>query len=158
IPGMGLAKNCVCVGATDAISGPAALRNTSSFSSWGPADDGRIKPDLVAMGEKVYAAGAYKKGDSVARPDHYDRVDGTSFATPTAAGIGALLVELFNNKQEREPTSAEIKAVLVHTAMDAGEPGPDLKFGWGIINALAAGRLIAAEESPLLKKHVVTRA
>ncbi len=149
IPGLGLAKNAICIGATENVVKPNDFPEIAAFSSWGPADDGRIKPDLIAMGQDVYAAEPFIEGDplKIQRPAGYNSVDGTSFATPTAAGIGALLVEVFHTKRGRWPTSAEIKAVLIHTAIDGGkQAGPDPEFGWGVINALEAGRIVATED------------
>jgi subtilisin family serine protease len=58
----------------------------TSFSSWGPVLDGRIKPDLVANGETLYSA--EKTSD-----DSYSGKSGTSMAGPVAAGISALVVQ-----------------------------------------------------------------
>jgi photosystem II stability/assembly factor-like uncharacterized protein len=134
--GLGVAKNVICVWSTGPRFGLAEPLRMTSFSSWGPTDDGRIKPDLVAIGDSVEAA----QSDS---PTAYRVVDGTSLSTPTAAGIGALLVELYQKESGgRRPTAAEIKAALIHTAEPAGAPGPDPVFGWGVINALEAGRVL----------------
>ena len=58
----------------------------SSFSSVGPTADGRIKPDLLAMGSSVYAA-------STAGTSSYAYVSGTSFSCPLAAGVCALMLQ-----------------------------------------------------------------
>jgi photosystem II stability/assembly factor-like uncharacterized protein len=158
IPGLGVAKNALCIGATDNVTNASDFPQIAAYSSWGPVDDGRIKPDLVAMGQDVYAAEAYIEGDprKTKRPDIYAPVQGTSFATPTAAGIGALLVEVFETNRKRRPTSAEIKAVLIHTAIDAGkQAGPDPEFGWGVINALEAGRVIATEDRRVTENRLM---
>src|SRR5262249_13802383 len=105
IAGLGLSKNAICVGATQPnFEGPIDPDAIAYFSSWGPADDGRVKPDVVAPGERVWI-------DRAGVP-----ADGTSFASPTVAGIAALLSELFKSALNRAPKSAEIKAVLIHTA------------------------------------------
>ncbi len=136
----GIAKNVVCVGSvTDAVSGGVrtpGVADISSFSSWGPSDDGRIKPDLVANGNSLCS--------SLASSDTaYGYYSGTSMATPNATGTAALLIdwftELFPGHYMRAST---LKGLLLHTADDLGSVGPDYKFGWGLINAQAAAELI----------------
>ena len=148
ISGYGIAKNAICVGAVNDIpqgAGTAAIRITD-FSGCGPADDGRIKPDLVANGFKLVST-------SDANDDAYVDMSGTSMATPTAAGIASLLSELFRKKIGRNATSTELKAILIHSARDGGRTGPDPQYGWGSIDALAAGRIITGREG-----NVVTEA
>jgi subtilisin family serine protease len=139
ISGMALAKNAICVGAVDDIkTGENGERkiSTTHFSSWGPTDDGRIKPDIVANGFRLYSV-------SDVSDTAYAGLSGTSMACPTASGICCLLIEHFKAVRNREPLSAEIKALLIHTAVDDSErPGPDPVYGWGAINALAAGRIL----------------
>ena len=145
-----LAKNVVTVGAVnDAVSGGkryVANAAMVSFSSWGPADDGRIKPDLVANGYYVYSA--LCSADAA-----YGYMSGTSMATPSAAGTAQLLVHdfgiLFTNQFMRAST---LKALLIHTADDLGTAGPDYQYGWGLINGKAAADLLLA-----YKQHPGTR-
>jgi len=135
------AKNVVTVGA---ISLPEEGERDLSgmtmtdFSSWGPTDDGRIKPDLVAHGVDVYS--------TTAGSDHsYDVYSGTSMATPVACGAAVLLPEFYARfSPERGMRSATLKALLIHTADDLGSPGPDYRYGWGLINAKAAVEQIEA--------------
>ena len=145
-----LAKNIVSVGAVDdAVSGGVrSLANAAMlyFSSWGPADDGRIKPDLVANGYSLRSA-------SFSSDISYSYMSGTSMATPSAAGTAQLLVHtfgvLFTNQAMRAST---LKALLIHTADDLGTAGPDYQYGWGLINAKAAADLLLA-----YKAHPGTR-
>lgn len=141
----GLGKNVLTVGAlTDAVSGglrsPGSALMTS-FSSWGPTDDGRIKPDVVANGY-------YLRSTSYAGDTAYSTMSGTSMATPSAAGSAQLLVHvfhtLFTNQVMRAST---LKALLIHTADDKGNAGPDYEYGWGLVNAQAAADLLAAYRS-----------
>lgn len=98
------------------------------WSSRGPSADGRIDPDLAAVG----AWGPAPTPGNTAEL----QFGGTSMATPVAAGIGALVYEAFKNTNGRAPTPAELKALLMGTAMDLGY-GP-AEQGAGRIDALAA--------------------
>ncbi|MEY3480998.1 MAG: hypothetical protein RIQ71_1773, partial [Verrucomicrobiota bacterium] len=148
----GLSKNILTVGAVnDAVA--AGVRRPSagtmsSFSSWGPCDDGRIKPDVVANGVRLYSSVA--TGDT-----SYDGTySGTSMATPSAAGSAALLAQLYKREFTNKFMPASLlKALLIHTADDSGNKGPDYKFGWGLINVKAAADLILAQKAdPLAPK------
>lgn len=140
VTGLGLAKNAICIGAVDDI--PAAAANSAiqftTFTGFGPADDGRIKPDLVANGFQLFSTA--ETGDQ-----DYIEMSGTSMACPTSCGIGALLSEHFAATKGRVAASVEIKAALIHTARDAGVVGPDPQYGWGAIDTLQAGKVIASE-------------
>ncbi|NDB94867.1 MAG: hypothetical protein EBZ78_01690, partial [Verrucomicrobia bacterium] len=87
-----VAKNIMTVGAVqDAVSGgQRSLGNASMtyFSSWGPCDDGRIKPDVVANGWDLYSS-------SSSSDTSYISKSGTSQATPSAVGSAALLEQLY---------------------------------------------------------------
>jgi len=136
-----VAKNVLTVGAVaDAMT--SGLRDPAkavmlSFSSWGPTDDGRIKPDLVANGEALTSA-------SADGPDQYTPMSGTSMASPNAAGtaqqILAYYAACFPGHYLR---ASSLKGLLIHTADDLGNPGPDYRFGWGLLNGQAAADLIA---------------
>lgn len=140
-----LAKNVVTIGAVnDAVTSGArdpAKATMTSFSCWGPADDGRIKPDLVANGAYLYSTTA--AGDA-----SYATMSGTSMAAPNATGTAQQLLELhgrlFPGQYLRAST---LKGLLIHTADDLGAPGPDYVNGWGLINGLAAANLLAAMQT-----------
>ena len=137
----GLAKNIVSVGACDdAVAGgkrSLSNANIASYSSWGPCDDGRIKPDLVANGVDVYSCVA--TGNTSYEGDY----SGTSMAAPAVAGSAALLQQLYRKNFSGQLMRASLlKALLIHTADDLGAPGPDYRSGWGLINAEAAAELI----------------
>jgi len=144
-----VAKNVITVGSvTDAVRNGA--RDPSSamlndFSSRGPTDDGRIKPDLVANGDWVLSSLA---GSNTA----YGNSSGTSMSSPNAAGTAALLIQeyrrLFPGGVMRSST---LKGLLIHTADDLGHPGPDYRFGWGLINGVAATNLIRDHAANPLK-------
>jgi len=150
---IGVAKNIMTVGAVnDAVS--AGVRDPSqgtmtSFSGWGPTDDGRIKPDIVTNGVGLYSPVA----SSVSS---YASYSGTSMAAPSAAGAAMLLVDyygrLFPGQAMRAST---IKALIIHTADDLGNAGPDYKFGWGLMNAeAAAGQISDHNDFPDANKIV----
>ncbi|SRX52782.1 S8 family serine peptidase [Aequorivita sp. CIP111184] len=103
-------------------------------SSRGPAHDGRIKPDIAANGQNQI---------STNENNTYQTFGGTSGAAPGIAGISAQLYQAYGELNGGDfPPSALIKATLMNTANEAGNIGPDYKFGWGIVNALQAVKLI----------------
>lgn len=105
-----------------------------SSSSRGPAHDGRIKPDIAANGQNQL---------STDENNQYLTFGGTSGAAPGIAGISAQLYEAYMNLNNGDfPNNALIKAVLLNSANDAGNPGPDFRFGWGIVNGLRAAKCI----------------
>lgn len=113
-----------------------AVTNTgqrSSFSSVGPSADGRIKPDVVAMGSAVTVASANTDNG-------YVSVDGTSFACPLTTGVAALVLEANPNL-----TAAKVRDILRNTA--DGATSPDTLYGYGIIDALAAVNRAVAEST-----------
>lgn len=106
----------------------------SSSSSRGPAKDGRIKPDICAVGGIVY---------STINPNTYGFKTGTSMACPGVAGAIAQLYQAYKTLNGgNNPNSALIKAAVLNTADDIGNPGPDFMYGWGRINAFRAYNLL----------------
>lgn len=142
ITGKKIAKNNLCVAATLPVSnynGPSSV-NMSSFSNYGPADDGRIKPDIAAQGTGVFSC----VSDS---DTSYDFQQGTSMAAPAVSGSLALLQQHQNNMFENYLTAASIKALVLHTAREAGDfPGPDYRFGWGLMDTAAAADIITNKD------------
>lgn len=150
----GLAKNVITVGAVnDAVSGGVrfpANGTITSFSSLGPCDDGRIKPDLVANGVDVYSSVA---SSNTAYDGTYD---GTSMATPNAMGSTILLAQLYAREFSGQRMRAStIKSLLIHTADDRGNPGPDYTYGWGLVNVKAAADLILAHKNSLAAPKII---
>jgi len=142
----GIAKNILTVGAVDDIPGgyttPAGVVQTNTyFSSWGPADDGRIKPDIVANGYSLYST--YNTNNT-----SYQSLSGTSMASPSAAGSLALLQQHYHTLTGNYMRSATLKALVIHTADEAGpNTGPDYMFGWGLMNTKNAALKISADQT-----------
>lgn len=143
ITGFSTAKNVFTIGAVNKLNANYTSPNDivmSNFSSWGPVDDGRIKPDLVAPGVNLLSA---SNGSDQA----YGSSSGTSMASPSAAGVVALVNEAYHLYNNKYLTSASLKALLIHTAHEAGPaPGPDYSFGWGMISADKAVDFILNED------------
>jgi hypothetical protein len=136
------AKNILTIGAVSGIpagySAPADVL-MSDFSSWGPTDDGRIKPDLVADGINVTSSIA-------ASNTAYATYSGTSMSTPNVTGSLLLLQEYYNKLRPGQfLRSATLKGLAIHTADEAGPAqGPDYQFGWGLLDVARAAAVITA--------------
>ena len=113
-------KNSIAVGNVDYTD----VINTTS--SRGPAHDGRLKPELVAVGTNV---------SSTTELNTYAVKTGTSMACPAVSGT---LTELYQAYKKLNgglnPPSALMKAIIMNTADDLGNPGPDFIYGYGRIN------------------------
>lgn len=122
------AKNSIAVGAVNSDDD-----SMTDFSSWGPVDDGRLKPDVCAPGCQTSGDG----GVTSLSIGGYRTLCGTSMASPAVTGIAALLLEDWTaaHPDGPLPANATIKALLVHTAADLGNPGPDYRFGYGAVRA-----------------------
>jgi hypothetical protein len=148
IPDVSTAKNIMTVGAVnDAVTG--GIRDTSkatmtAFSAWGPTDDGRIKPDVVANGVDLYSPSWNVEPNNPPPSDSsYCMRSGTSMASPNACGSAALLIQLYGQLFPGQAMlSSTLKALMIHTADDLGNPGPDYSYGWGLVNARAAADLV----------------
>jgi hypothetical protein len=138
--GSAVAKNPLTVGAVNDITtgytGPSSVV-MSTFSSFGPTDDGRIKPDIVANGTSLYSS--YATADNA-----YANSSGTSMAAPNVTGSIGLLLQHHKNLNGDVPLlSATLKALIIHTADESGSnPGPDYKFGWGLLNTAKAAQVM----------------
>jgi len=138
------AKNVLAVGAVgEAVtSGARDLSKAvqSSFSSWGPVDDGRVKPDLVAVGVNVRSV------SGTGTVNYGGPQTGTSFSAPSVAGAAVLLVgQVRNAFPGANLRAATLKGLLLHTAADLGNAGPDYQNGFGLVDAVAAAEVVAAQ-------------
>ena len=140
----GTAKNIITVGAVNKVTNYTSPSSVvmSSFSSWGPTDDGRIKPDLVGAGVNLFST-------SSSGVDGYTSLSGTSMATPNVSGSLLLLQDLFGKLNGGQWMKAStLKALAIHTAKEAGSAtGPDYSFGWGLIDVAHAAKLIGHRDN-----------
>lgn len=97
------------------------------YSSWGPMDDGRLLPTVVALGTDVYST---RGGNS------YGLGTGSSMACPAVSGIAALLTERYRQLNDvTTPRAALLRGVIANTARDMGNVGPDYQYGYGLVDA-----------------------
>jgi len=123
------AKNSIVVGATYSDNNQIA-----DFSSFGPLDDGRLKPDLCAPGSEN-GSGIY----STYGTTDYQNLSGTSMASPVATGCATLLTECWKEYHSNvNPAPAVVKAILINTTLDLGNPGPGFDTGYGLIQIIPA--------------------
>jgi Subtilase family/GEVED domain/Secretion system C-terminal sorting domain len=153
------AKDILVVGAINPI--PTGYTKStdvvqSSFTSWGPTDDGRIKPDIVADGVGLLS--------SIGTADNaYDTYSGTSMSTPNVAGSLLLLQEYYNQLHPGANNfmrSATLKGLVIHTADEAGaSPGPDYQNGWGLVDMKKAAAVITANNTTdIIQENVLDNA
>jgi len=117
--------------------------NVAAFSSRGPSSDGRIKPDVMAMGVSTRCI-AVANSQEIGR--NYASVSGTSAACPLAAGAAALI--LCANPQL---TPMQIREALWRTSDRASDP--DNTYGYGVVNALAAMSYWGSPPDGLPEQH-----
>lgn len=129
----GAQKNAMAVGALNANDD-----SVTSFTSWGPTDDGRMKPDISTPGCQSGGDGGVTScsGNS---DTGYSVKCGTSMASPTLCGMTALLLQDYRVQfGSPDPKGATVKAMWCHTAQDIVNPGPDYQTGYGSARTQAA--------------------
>jgi hypothetical protein len=140
------AKNPTHVGATN-----ADYNSMTDFSSWGPCDDGRLKPIVSGPGCKSGLIDESEYGIySTILDNQYDYNCGTSMSTPAVAGVATLAIQQYRmvtGNPTLRPTNALMKAWLIHTAHDQGPDGPDYMYGYGQVDAQAVINLVKSPAS-----------
>lgn len=138
IGGKAIAKNVLtvaAVGNVETYTDPSSVV-MSTFSSYGPADDGRIKPEISMKGVNVFST-TFTSDTSTGF------MSGTSMAAPGVTGVVLLLQQYYNQLYSNYMRAATVKGLIMHTADEAGSyNGPDYEFGWGLINAENAAKTI----------------
>lgn len=136
--GFTTSKNGLCVaGAITEVgsSGELLQGKVTEYSSHGPTDDGRIKPDLAGDGSNILSTSSASKSS-------YQLAAGTSMAAPGVTGSLLLLQQYHQELMGHHMKAATLKGLALHTAHDVGEKGPDYKMGWGLMDAKAATELL----------------
>ncbi|MFN3872240.1 MAG: S8 family serine peptidase [Ignavibacterium sp.] len=112
------AFNVIAVGSVD------SQNRLANFSSVGPTYDGRIKPEVVAMGVSVYGALA-------GTTDEYRYANGTSTSSPIAAGVAALLMSKFPYLK-----NTQVRSIILESSSNS--QSPNNQIGYGLISAKKA--------------------
>ncbi|MDP6362263.1 MAG: S8 family serine peptidase [Candidatus Poseidoniaceae archaeon] len=153
-----ISKNVITIGASETYrpsngSNADNWSGMAGFSSRGPADDGRYKPDFSTPGTHILSTKSRSAGNCGwgSHNASYCYMGGTSMATPLAAGATALMIQhLEQNRGHNAPTSALIKAIYAATAHDmmgqyttpanngAAESAPNVHEGFGLLDMWAA--------------------
>ncbi len=139
----------------------------ASFSSRGPTDDGRIKPDVVAPGSWILSgySGMYRQGygggtnpkngayqyDGWGMPlnGDYKWMGGTSMSNPIAAGAATVVRDFYQKTASHNASAALVKATIINSAVDMLDenndgandndyPIPNVHEGWGRVNVAVA--------------------
>jgi hypothetical protein len=158
----GTAKNVLTVGSITDINFTTGTFSVSDFSGTGPTDDGRIKPDLVAVGQRNSSLGfgnslfaAHKTSNTsyyngiLADSNGNVNLQGTSFAAPAVTG-GLMLAE--QRRTQLFPSAAPLlastwRAAAIHTALELENLGPSYFTGWGSFNTVGLVSLLEDDHS-----------
>lgn len=119
--------------------GELVQATVAGYSSFGPVDDGRVKPDLAGDGTNILST-------SSATNSSYQVSAGTSMAAPGVTGSLLLLQQYHEELFGTYMKAATLKGLALHTADDIDAKGPDYKMGWGVMNAKAAAELLQNKE------------
>ncbi len=137
------AKNNLVIASCEDVAAPSnGTVNTaniiiSSFSSQGPTDDLRVKPDITGNGSNLTSTSNTSNTATTI-------MSGTSMASPNIAGTLVLIQQHYKNVTNSFMRAATLKGLACHTADDGGNVGPDANFGWGLLNAKKAAETITA--------------
>lgn len=149
-------KNAVVVAAVG-LNNHNSLE-VANFSSFGPTNDFRIKPDIAAPGVKVIStAYQFPRFSNKERNDLYRVSSGTSMAAPAVSAILTLWQQWYIDRFKFPMRSASLRGVMTHTAEYIGDNRPNQKIGWGMINASRGIYLLqnVSEEHAILKESIL---
>ena len=131
IKGMANAKNILTVGAVNQVSNYSSVYNVTmtAFSSYGSADDGRIKPNLITKGQNI-------RSTTIQTDESSRFLSGSSMASHGSAGVALLLKQYYHSLNDEFMRAATLKGLKLHTTDKIGDfEGPDYAFGFGLVNA-----------------------
>ncbi|RNC92193.1 MAG: T9SS C-terminal target domain-containing protein [Allomuricauda sp.] len=140
--GFATSKNGITVaGANTRIDEKGQLLSASvtTYSSLGPVDDGRVKPDIAGDGTSVFSTTSNSNSS-------YTSSSGTSMATPGVTGSLLLLQQYHEQLFGNYMKASTLKGLALHTADDVDAPGPDYKMGWGVLNSKSAAELLKSKD------------
>jgi subtilisin-like proprotein convertase family protein len=116
-------------------------RDIASFSSRGPAEDGRLQPQFCANG--VSLTSSYDGAN-----DDYGTISGTSMSGPSICGNIVLLSQLWKREHNDQLFTPDVaRAIIAQSCDDEYHAGPDYHFGFGIVNCQAAADLVLADKA-----------
>ena len=152
IPTGAVAKNIITVGATEKIRtaeegfdgryAQVSDVKKADYSSAGPRDDGAIKPDIAGVGSNVVYPSTSAAGSTT-----YNIGNGTSFSAPQVTGILGLWSQIYKSLfAGQNLNAASAKNLLIHTAQEAGNIGPDVWYGWGFVDAKKGAELLVQKK------------
>ena len=148
IPTGAVAKNIITVGATEKITNNNGRYIQVSdvvkadYSSAGPRDDGAIKPDIAGVGSSVVSPSTSSAGSN-----SYQKGNGTSYSAPQVTGIIGLWSQIYQSLfAGQKLNAASAKNLLIHTAQEAGNVGPDVWYGWGFVDAKKGAELLVQKK------------
>lgn len=163
-----VAKNVIATGASqndrfDFFIYAEGSEVMADFSSRGPAEDGRIKPDLVAPGTWIASLQSASAGDEnswLGISPYYQYQGGTSQAGPHVSGAAAAFVQYYREMNDGlTPSPALVKAALINSAWDMDDSSgtiatPNMDEGWGrvdLVNLISGfGRRDFIDQTELL--------
>jgi trimeric autotransporter adhesin len=160
--GLQTSKNALTVGSVTSANAlwfqaqsPTVVGQGTVF---GPTDDGRIKPDVMANGVNVNTPKLTIVAGVPQNNQYETAATGTSFSAAAVSGGTALLSELQErsvNYSPKEPLrAATLKGLVIHTATDISTTGPDYRSGWGIAQIDKAAALIQANYNSAARTYV----
>ena len=151
--GFSTSKNGITVAGVDSEidnQGNLLKATVANYSSLGPIDDGRIKPDIAGSGANIFST--QSNGNT-----SYDTYTGTSMAAPGITSAMLLLQQYYERLNSSFMKAATLKGLVLHSADDVAAPGPDYKMGWGVMNTKKAAEIIAhTDYSSLISEEVLT--